>query len=96
MEKSTTIRYLSLGDVAASGLVMRKSRYPLADCNLYKEKDLNRLPVRCYALTWSLKGSLSQNALKLPENRPVARSPFPRWIHRGLIEGLTALSQRGG
>jgi hypothetical protein len=42
-----TTRYSSPADIATSGLVMRKTRQPLATRNMNKEKDLNRSPVHC-------------------------------------------------
>jgi hypothetical protein len=71
-------RYSSPADVAASGLVMRKTRQPLAARNVNKEKDLNRLPVHCYTLNWLLEGGLSQNKAKILENMSVTQVPFPR------------------
>jgi hypothetical protein len=73
-----TTRYSLPVDVAASGLVVRESRQPLARCNLNKKKDLNRAPGRCYALRRLLDGRLSQNVVELPDNMPVVRAPFPR------------------
>jgi hypothetical protein len=57
---------------------MRKTQQPLAAGNLHKEKDLNRSSMRCYALNWLLDGRLSQNTVKLLENKPIARALFPR------------------
>lgn len=31
-------------------------------------------------------GTLSQRGMEVFENTPVLQQPFPRWIHRGLIE----------
>jgi hypothetical protein len=65
-------------DVAASGLVMRKSRYPLATCNLNKEKGLNTRYMHCYAPVWLLDLRLSQISAELSENMPVVRGLIPR------------------
>lgn len=71
-------RYSSPADVATSGLVMRKTRQPLATRNMNKEKDLNRSPVHCYAFTQLPEGRLSQNKAKILENMSVAQVLFPR------------------
>ena len=71
-------RYSSLVDVAASGLVMCKTRLPLATRNLNKEKDLNRSPMHCYPFTQLSEGRLSQNTPKPLENMAVVQALFPR------------------
>jgi hypothetical protein len=57
---------------------MRQTWQPLATGNLNKEKDLNRSSMGCYALNRPLDSSLSQNAVKLLENKAVAQALFPR------------------
>ena len=53
---------------------MRKTRQPLATCNMKIKKDLKTLPMDCYALTRLPGSRLSQIAIELAENKPLVRA----------------------